>query len=206
VVGVLTLDDSAPRTFSPEAVRLVVTAGAHIDAIIARAKADDEPSWHLRTLAAVRELLQEGATTTSVADTGQVLARVVAAAFDADHATFVRQEHGHITDLVAAGLDESSVADLRRSLLGSPLDAVGPWHASLIGNAPTFVSGSEDAWLPATLAEALGGHPYAVLPIGGSSASATGSSWASRRSCGGSTLGTAPSRRWTSSRSRRRPG
>ena len=99
VSGVLVLDDSTSRRFPAELVRLVAAVGAHLDTVVARARAEEERAWHVRTLGAVRELLQHTTRATSVAETGRILAEVARRAFDAERAGFV-PVHGEGRDEV----------------------------------------------------------------------------------------------------------
>lgn len=135
VSGVLVLDDSTSRWFPAELVRLVRAVGAHLDTVVARARAEEERAWHVRTLGAVRELLQHTTSATSVTETGRILAEVAGRAFDAERAVFV-PVHGEGRDEVPAWAQHDP-ADACRLVDGEPSGS-GPAEAVL-----PLVSGDE---------------------------------------------------------------
>ena len=164
VTGVLTLDDPDPRRFTPDEVRLVSAVGAHVEGTIARARAEEERAWHVRTLAAVRDLLQHSAVAASVADTGEALARVAAHALDAEDAAFVRHRHGLVEDVIGVGLSPSELRGIRQALVGTMIEDHPPWRDSLHGLHPTLLDAGEAPPVPG-LQAATAGRACAVLPL-----------------------------------------
>jgi diguanylate cyclase (GGDEF)-like protein len=165
IIGILTLDDPDPRTFSPDLQRLVAAAGAHVDGLIARARGEEERNWHLRTHAAIRDLLQGGAKATTVRFAGQLLAEVAADAFDADHALFLRYHDGRIDAVETFGLDQERARQVTDRLVGSRLADHEVWARSLRHSEPQAIDVADPIPLEDDLVDLLSLRSCAVLPL-----------------------------------------
>ena len=165
--GVLVLDDPRPDRFSSDDVRLAATAATHVAPTIEQARASDERGWHLQAATAIRQLLEEGARASSVAEAGEVLARVTREAIDAETVTLlVRDEEDRIEHVLTVGADGTFEEVLREYAGKVPARDFRAWRIAARQPKPVFVENARASrLLPADLVERLGLKSYVVVPL-----------------------------------------
>jgi diguanylate cyclase (GGDEF)-like protein len=166
-IGVLTLDDPAPRRFSKEDVRFAAATGAHIGAMVERTRASEKRTSHLRTATAIRRLLEEGSRSLSVEDAADVLVRVTREALGTEHAVLLLiDENDKIEYLATIGVPGYLEAELRDKLRGQPAGEFRGWGTASRRPKPIFIENAQTSRLiPAELAETLQLKSYAVVPL-----------------------------------------
>ena len=166
-VGVLLVDDPQKHRFSPEAVRLVAAAAAHIAPTIEQARMSAERTSHLRAATAIRRLLQEGARAESAEEAGEALARVTQEAIEAEQATFLmRDEHDRVRHVKTVGGNGDYERKVRGHLGGVLVEDLRLWRIGARDAKPVFVeNAAASRILPPELVEALGLKSYVAFPV-----------------------------------------
>lgn len=165
-IGVLALDDTEPHRFSKEDARFVTAVGAHVGAMIERARATEERSSHLKTATAIRELLEQGSRASTAEEAGEALARVAREALDTDHATVILFQNEEIAHVAVVGDAPQLESELRERLVGEPAQGFRLFGAAGHQPRPTFVENAEASRLiPSDIVEALDLRSYAALPL-----------------------------------------
>ena len=167
VIGVLVLDDPGPDAFSTDDIRLAATAAEHVAPTIEQARASDERGWHLRAATAIRRLLEEGARAISVAEAGEVLARVTREAIEAEAVTLlVRDDEDRVEHVQTVGADGRFEEALREYVGKVPAQDFRAWRIAAHQPKPIFVENARASrLLPPELVEQLGLKSYVVVPL-----------------------------------------
>ncbi|MGH2979881.1 MAG: diguanylate cyclase domain-containing protein [Solirubrobacterales bacterium] len=166
-VGVLIVDDSQPESLSPEDVRLVAAAAAHIAPTIEQARMSAERTSHLRAATAIRRLFEEGSRAVSVEEAGEALARVTQEAIEAEQATvLMRDEHDRIRHLKTVGANGDLERTLRSHAGGLAAEEFRLWRIAARDAKPIFIeNAAASRLLPPELVEALGLKSYVAFPL-----------------------------------------
>jgi diguanylate cyclase (GGDEF)-like protein len=166
-VGVLVVDDPQPIRFTPDDVRLVASAAAHIAPTIEQARTSAERTSHLRAATAVRQLLQEGARAESLEQAGEVLARVTHEAIECEQATLLmRDDQDRIRHVKTFGANGDFERVMRSHAGGLRADEFRLWRIAARQAKPVFVENAvASRLLPAELVEALGLKSYVAFPL-----------------------------------------
>ena len=167
VVGVLTLDSTRPRPFSEDVRRLAVAAGAHLGGVIESKRTSEARTASLHTAHVVRQLLVDGAHTTSVAEAAEVLARAVRGLVGTERsAAYLVDEAGVIAEVRQVDWSEEHRQVLQDRLIGRPAEDIRLWQVTAEKRAPLFVEDAEASDLiPAELVRALDIQSYVSIPL-----------------------------------------
>lgn len=166
--GVLTLDDPRPRRFTEPVVRLAEATAVHLSRLCRQAQLTEERARGLRSAAAVRRLLQEGARARSVEEAAEVVARVGREALDADHACayLVDDDDGVISQILPVGVEPAWQAQLERWLLGTSSKSIALGARLEATRAPAVVTDATASdLLPAPLVAALALSAFVAVPL-----------------------------------------
>ena len=166
-IGALVLDDPEPNRFPEEAVEVAAAAAEHVAPAIERMLESDEQTLHLFAAVAIRRLLEEGAGAVSVQEAGEVLARVIRDALNAERATLLLQdEEERIRLVISVGADGDFERVLQERIESMPLSELRIWRLTTRQPKPVFVeNASASRLIPADLVEALGLKSYVAVPL-----------------------------------------
>jgi diguanylate cyclase (GGDEF)-like protein len=166
-LGVLVVDGPEQGQFSPDDVRLVAAAAAHIAPTIEQARLSAERTSHLRAATAIRALLQEGSRAASVEEAAVALARITQETIDAEQATLlIRDEHDRIGYVKTVAGDGGLEGVLRSHVAGLAADDFRLWRVAARDGKPIFVENAPASRVLAPeLIEALGIRSYVAFPL-----------------------------------------
>jgi diguanylate cyclase (GGDEF)-like protein len=166
IIGVLTVDTSAPRRFPEDEIRLVTDVGARIAGIVERTRELEERTAHLRAATAVRRLLEEGSRAVSAGEAGETLARVAKEALGVPHASVFLADSEDRIEYVGLDVPERFEAIARERLVGSPAREFRLWRRATRQPKPIFVEdASASELIPSELVTLLGLRSYVAFPL-----------------------------------------
>lgn len=167
-LGVLTLDDAQERRFTPQVVDLAEAAAAHFSVLYERAGLLDEQARRVRSGAAVRRLLREGAGAATAGVAVEVVARVGLEALEAEHAcAFLFDDSGVIEHVLTVAILSPFDDLVRQRFVGLPLSELPLGRYVIDERRPVLVDDTErSVLLPAEVLDGLHTRSYVAIPLG----------------------------------------